>query len=74
IRFIINVQHDCHTLTCGVSHVAEDTVPVMQEHIQTDLRLPTIKHNSDEHFLINMHAIHNAARLRQVLPVALVKP
>ncbi|EJD45114.1 hypothetical protein AURDEDRAFT_64644 [Auricularia subglabra TFB-10046 SS5] len=72
--FAVNVQHDCRLLNCGISTSPQDTVPVVQERFVTDLRLPAVKHKSDDHFVLNMHAMHNATRLRKVLPVALVKP
>ncbi|EJD38038.1 hypothetical protein AURDEDRAFT_72549, partial [Auricularia subglabra TFB-10046 SS5] len=74
IMFMVNVQHDCHMVKCGISDAPEDTAPVMQERSETNIRLPVVKHRSDNHFVLNMHAIHNAVRVRRVLPIALVKP
>jgi hypothetical protein len=46
----------------------------MQERQITGKTIKTIEHADDVHFVLNMHALHNAHLLRRVLPRQLVKP
>lgn len=46
----------------------------MEERQETTRTEPTIAHTDDDHFFLNLHALHNAARIRKVLPHHLTKP
>jgi hypothetical protein len=46
----------------------------MQERQATDRSTHLISHANDTHFILNMHAIHNAHLLRRVLPRELWRP
>jgi len=46
----------------------------MQERQQTSRTLSLITHEEDGHFIINMHALHNATLLHKVLPRHLTAP
>ena len=48
--------------------------PEIQEHQVSDRTVSFVEHKDDNHFIINLHALHNATLLRRVLPPALVKP
>ncbi|KAK7008238.1 hypothetical protein R3P38DRAFT_2948527 [Favolaschia claudopus] len=69
IMFQFNAQHDC--VTCGCSTVS---VPLLQERIVTERMELQIKHSEQEHFILNMHALHNAHLIREVLPRNLSAP
>ncbi|KAI0044842.1 hypothetical protein FA95DRAFT_1458150, partial [Auriscalpium vulgare] len=70
VLFIFNAQHDCISGGC----LATNTRPVRQERQDTTLFEQRIQHNDDDLYVINMHAIHNAAILRDSLPRALTAP
>ncbi|KAG9089457.1 hypothetical protein FS749_001317 [Ceratobasidium sp. UAMH 11750] len=70
IDFAINVQHDCLTLHCPNSAIEM----IRQERRNTTLERQTVEHRADALFIINMHALHNARRLREVLPRSLIEP
>jgi hypothetical protein len=46
---------------------------LQQERVSTALTAQLIKHSDDDHFIINMHALHNAYPLRKALPSQLVQ-
>ncbi|KAH7322029.1 hypothetical protein B0J17DRAFT_621410 [Rhizoctonia solani] len=70
IEFSLNVQHDCITLSCPNSGVEN----VRQERLNTNIQRQTIEHRESAVFVINMHALHNAQRIRQALPRSLTEP
>ncbi|CAE6515143.1 unnamed protein product [Rhizoctonia solani] len=70
IEFCMNVQHDCITLSCPNSGVEN----VRQERLNTTIQRQTVEHRDKAIFVINMHALHNAQRTRQILPRSLTKP
>ncbi|KAG8696511.1 hypothetical protein FRC09_008469 [Ceratobasidium sp. 395] len=70
IDFAINVQHDCLTLSCPCSAVET----IWQERRNTMVERQKVEHKPDPIFIVNMHALHNARRLRQLLPRSLTKP
>ncbi|TFY77625.1 hypothetical protein EWM64_g6387 [Hericium alpestre] len=71
ILFLFNAQHDC---TFGKCEVATTRKQVSQ-HQQTFFRTENIvAHTNDTRYLVNMHALHNASRLPDVLPRHLVAP
>jgi hypothetical protein len=45
-----------------------------QERETTNIIIPTLQHANNTHFILNMHALHNAHLVRQVLPQSLVAP
>lgn len=47
---------------------------MVQERQETSQTTPLIAHADDNHFCINMAAIHNATLVRQTLPIALTDP
>lgn len=70
ILFIVNVQHNCREGKCLPSgHRAR-----MQERVPTTLMQQTILHTNDTHFILNLHALHNAALIRKALPRHLTAP
>ncbi|TDL13734.1 hypothetical protein BD410DRAFT_779140, partial [Rickenella mellea] len=70
IQFIFNVQHNCRDRGCAAS----GTRSQHQERRETTATIAVIEHNDDDYFIVNMHALHNAALLRQTLPRELTKP
>jgi hypothetical protein len=46
----------------------------MQERQETSRTVSLISHEDDGHFVINMHALHNATLLRNILPRHLTAP
>ncbi|KAJ7448863.1 hypothetical protein B0H11DRAFT_1743965, partial [Mycena galericulata] len=67
--FEFNVQHDCLAGNCLV-----EDIRVRQERILTDNTQKSISHSAIQHFILNMHALHNAHLIREVLPRQLVAP
>lgn len=71
ILFIINVQHDCEAATCSLA----SSHAVRQEREDTGLLQTAVAHNlTRRQYLLNTHALHNAALLRRHLPRSLLKP
>ncbi|KAG9078889.1 hypothetical protein FS749_009056 [Ceratobasidium sp. UAMH 11750] len=70
IAFALNVQHDCLTLHCPNSAVEI----IRQERINTTLERQSVEHRADPIFIVNMHALHNAQCIREVLPHHLTEP
>ncbi|KAJ6550496.1 hypothetical protein DFH09DRAFT_1248846 [Mycena vulgaris] len=50
------------------------TVPVRQERIITDRTELQVIHSAEQQFILNMHGLHNAHLIREVLPRALIAP
>ncbi|KAJ7444523.1 hypothetical protein B0H11DRAFT_1746826 [Mycena galericulata] len=69
IMFSFNGQHDCVTCKCRT-----DTVPVRQERIVTDRTELQIIHSGEQRYILNMHGLHNAHLIREVLPRLLTAP
>ena len=67
--FAFNAQHDCVACKCSTA-----PVPVLQERIITERTELQTKHSSEQHFILNMHALHNAHLIREVLPRSLTAP
>ncbi|KII84492.1 hypothetical protein PLICRDRAFT_179320 [Plicaturopsis crispa FD-325 SS-3] len=70
IQFIISVQHDCRRGKCEPSAFRNQ----MQEREVTDRQIRLIAHSDDDHFVLNMHALHNASLIRKLLPRTLTAP
>ncbi|KAH6867358.1 hypothetical protein BKA70DRAFT_1133414, partial [Coprinopsis sp. MPI-PUGE-AT-0042] len=70
LYFRVSVQHDCRTLGCKAKaqrHQRQEREVTSQEELLID-------HASDDHFVLNMHALHNAHLLRRVLERSLYAP
>ncbi|KAG8867181.1 hypothetical protein FRB97_003462 [Tulasnella sp. 331] len=71
LSFLINVQHDCIGQGCD----ATGSQTIMQERVASGRTRRDIVHQQeDDHFIINLHALHNAAKIRKVLPRKLTEP
>ncbi|KAF8958957.1 hypothetical protein BDZ97DRAFT_1667763, partial [Flammula alnicola] len=70
IQFNFNVQHDCRLAGCG----ATATERQVEERTETQREIKVIEHVDQPRFIINTHALHNAARLRKYLPRYLTAP
>ncbi|EPQ52923.1 hypothetical protein GLOTRDRAFT_46299 [Gloeophyllum trabeum ATCC 11539] len=70
LLFLFNAQHDCAAGNCSPTALR----PVQQERCPTSLQERCIVHLDDDQFILNMHAIHNAALVREVLPRQLTAP
>lgn len=60
----VNVQHDCLRVECVPSFNAYE----FQEREQTQRRTMAISHADEDHFVLNMLALHNAHQLARLLP------
>ncbi|KAJ7691617.1 hypothetical protein B0H17DRAFT_1159782 [Mycena rosella] len=70
ILFGFSMQHDCRLADCEPTALCR----VIQERQETSQSTKLISHADDNHFIINMSALHNATLLRRALPVALTVP
>ncbi|EMD40045.1 hypothetical protein CERSUDRAFT_45768 [Gelatoporia subvermispora B] len=70
VLFMANVQHNCHDGKCKTT----GTRRRRQERIETDITEVFVEHRDDDSFIINMHALHNGALLRKILPRTLTEP
>lgn len=64
-----NVQHDCVFSKCKM-----DSVFIRQEGIITDLTELQVSHCAEQRFILNMHGLHNAHLIREILPRSLTAP
>ncbi|KAK7007276.1 hypothetical protein R3P38DRAFT_3212995 [Favolaschia claudopus] len=69
ILLALNAQHDCVSCKCTAA-----AVPIHQERITTSPTELRVSHSPEQRFLINMHALHNAHLIRDVLPRSLTAP
>src|ERR1700678_2501199 len=65
IMFQYNAQHNCRCPASGQRAVLQE---------QVELHKAFIEHKPLDHFLINIHAFHNAHLIRAVLPRELTAP
>ncbi|KAG7095165.1 hypothetical protein E1B28_005944 [Marasmius oreades] len=70
ILFRQNVQHDCRKSKCEGTGVRAR----QQERQESNRIIQFIEHKSDDHFLINLYAFHNAHLVRRILPRGLTAP
>ena len=70
ISFIINVQHDCEGGKC--EYEIDETGPQDGQPVAKIER--RIVHSTHDKYFINLHALHNAWRLRETLPRTLTEP
>ncbi|KAG8868868.1 hypothetical protein FRB98_003179 [Tulasnella sp. 332] len=67
----ISPAHDCIGQGCD----ATGSQTIMQEQVASGRTRRDIVHQQeDDHFIINLHALHNAAKIRKVLPWKLTEP
>ena len=64
ISFVFNAQHDCEGGECGYT-IDETGEQGGQPTAKTERRIAHSAHNK---YFINLHALHNAWRLRKALP------
>ncbi|KAJ7867689.1 hypothetical protein B0H14DRAFT_3587901 [Mycena olivaceomarginata] len=67
IQFICSVQHDCRRGDCQPSTVQK----AVQEREEIDRDICLIKHDDDDHFILNMGGFHSFVRICRVLPASL---
>ncbi|KLO13183.1 hypothetical protein SCHPADRAFT_970312 [Schizopora paradoxa] len=67
VQFIINAQHDCERADCNeiVTRVEK------QEREATSRTIAQIEHRNFDHFVINIHSLHNAHRIRELVDTPL---
>ncbi|KAJ7836514.1 hypothetical protein B0H13DRAFT_1913006 [Mycena leptocephala] len=65
----VHPEHDCVFCKCKAASVF-----VRQERIFTDLTELEISHSPEQCFILNMHALHNAHLIRDILPRSLTEP
>lgn len=70
ISFIFNAQHDCEGGECGYA-IDETNAQGGQPATKPDRRM---MHSAHDKYFINLHALHNAWHLHEVLPRNLTKP
>lgn len=62
------MQHDCERSECEAS----DSRVEYQEREATTRMVSLIKHVDDGHFIVNIHALHNAHLIRAIFPSSLI--
>jgi hypothetical protein len=67
---MVNVQHDCRSSECQASSSRRER----QEQEITMCVIPQIAHQEDNHYILNMAALHNAHLICQALPRNLTAP
>ncbi|KAJ6628304.1 hypothetical protein B0H10DRAFT_2271410 [Mycena sp. CBHHK59/15] len=70
VMFRFSAAHDCRLVKCAPTA----SQPVRQERQETSQSIQLLAHGDDDHFVINMVALHNGTLLRRNLPVALTVP
>ncbi|KAK0436128.1 hypothetical protein EV421DRAFT_1892448 [Armillaria borealis] len=70
LLFMFNAQHDCRMAQCKATAVQA----CVQEWQVTDKMEKLVAHEDEDHFIINMFALHNAMLLRSMLPHTLISP
>lgn len=65
----MNVQHDCVACLCGLA-----SENVCQEHLETTQQQQCVDHTGLQHYILNMHSLHNTALIRETLPRSLTQP
>ncbi|KAI0630610.1 hypothetical protein C8Q77DRAFT_1160168 [Trametes polyzona] len=70
VAFIFNAQHHCRAAGCAR---LEDQ-QIRQERRLTGRTRTALIHEPMDRYLLNMHALHNAALIRDILPHELTSP
>ncbi|KZP20040.1 hypothetical protein FIBSPDRAFT_704266, partial [Athelia psychrophila] len=71
ILFMFHAQHNC---TNGRCQVVESEQAQQQERHDTSRKIKLLRHEDDAIFLVNMHALHNADLICEILPRQLTAP
>ncbi|KAJ7724046.1 hypothetical protein B0H14DRAFT_2641641 [Mycena olivaceomarginata] len=64
VQFVISVQHDCRKGDCQPTIVRKE----FQEREETNRNISLLHHSDDDHFIVNISALHNSVKLRRALP------
>jgi hypothetical protein len=70
VQFKFSAQHDCRKGRCLPLALR----PQVQERQETSRTVSLIAHEDDGHFIVNLHALHNATLIRKMLPRHLIAP
>ncbi|KAH9848940.1 hypothetical protein C2E23DRAFT_888770 [Lenzites betulinus] len=70
VSFIFNAQHDCRACKC----IRLEDQRIRQERTLTERTRKVLMHEPTDRYLVNMHALHNAALIRSILPRTLTAP
>ncbi|KAJ6612631.1 hypothetical protein B0H10DRAFT_2279214 [Mycena sp. CBHHK59/15] len=70
VMFRFSAAHDGRLVKCAPTA----SRPVRQERQETSQSIQLLAHRDNDHFVINMAALHNGTLLRRNLPVALTVP
>ncbi|CDO77985.1 hypothetical protein BN946_scf184811.g6 [Trametes cinnabarina] len=70
VSFIFNAQHHCRA--CGCARLEDQHIT--QERKLTERTRNSLVHEPIGRYLVNMHALHNTALLREILPRELTSP
>ena len=55
VRLVLNVQHDCERCGCEIGDVKVE----IQEREATTNTVQGVIHTDDDHFIVNVHSLHN---------------
>ncbi|OBZ67227.1 hypothetical protein A0H81_13040 [Grifola frondosa] len=72
VLFIFNAQHNCFGSQCKV--VECDEIVTQRDRGNPTQRKNKVTHADDNHYILNMHALHNAHLVRETLPRQLTAP
>ncbi|KAJ7707163.1 hypothetical protein B0H16DRAFT_1824386 [Mycena metata] len=70
LLFKFNAQHDCQHFSCPL---VESAGP-RQERLESRRTQKLINHSDNTRFILNLHALHNAHLIREILPRHLTAP
>ncbi|KZV67198.1 hypothetical protein PENSPDRAFT_584337 [Peniophora sp. CONT] len=70
VNFDFNTQHDCLAAHCSATGERK----IIQERIETDKVETFIVHAALDSYIVNLHALHNAHRIRRVFDRQLTAP
>lgn len=62
VRLLFNAQHDCERSGCDESGVVAER----QEREATKRRSLAVKHSPGEHYIVNMHSLHQPQLIRRI--------
>ncbi|TRM61676.1 hypothetical protein BD626DRAFT_375148, partial [Schizophyllum amplum] len=70
VLFLFSAQHDCRQLQCHSTRLIFDR----QERSESSRQRLQLVHADDDHYVVNIFAIHNAGLLRKAIHRELTKP
>lgn len=70
VLFLFSAQHDCCTVGCNTFK----TVRQRQERKDSEKEVLQLQHDDDDHYVVNIFAIHNASCLRKAIGRDLTRP